>query len=52
MLSIIAYESTHTLSTQPAVPQDVKTVAHARKLQLADLKTHSQEDIPVDSLWW
>ena len=45
-----AYESTHALSAQPAVPQDVKTLAHACKLQLADPKTHSQEDLPVEIL--
>jgi len=45
-VTITAYESTHSLSAQPAVPQDVKTSAHARKLHLADPKTHSQEDVP------
>jgi len=50
MVSMTAYMSAHTLSTQPAVPQDVETVAHARKLQLAGPKTHSQEDIPVEIL--
>ena len=32
MVSITAYESAHTLSAQPAVPQDVKTLAYTRKL--------------------
>jgi hypothetical protein len=50
MVSIMAYESDHTLLAQPPVPQDVKTLASARKLQLADPKTHSQEDIPVEIL--
>jgi hypothetical protein len=49
-VSITAYESTHALSAQPAVPQDFTTFAHARKLQLADPKTHSREDIPVEIL--
>jgi hypothetical protein len=50
MVSITAYESTHTLLAQPAVSQDVKTLAYAHRLQLADPKTHSQEDIPVEIL--
>jgi len=45
-VAITTYESTHALSAQPAVPQEVKTLAHARKLQLAEPKTHSQEDVP------
>jgi hypothetical protein len=49
-VAITAYESTHALSAQPTVPQDVKTLAHARKLQLADPKTHSQEAAPVEIL--
>jgi len=47
MVSITAYDSTQALSAQPAVPHDVKTLAHARRLQLADPKNHSQEDIPL-----
>jgi hypothetical protein len=34
------------LSAQPAVPQDVKTLAYASKLHLADPK--AQEDILVE----
>jgi hypothetical protein len=49
-VSITAYESAHALSAQPVVPQEVKTLAYARKLQLADPNTHSQEDIPVEIL--
>ena len=49
-VSITAYVSTHALSAQPAVPQDVTTFAHARKLQLADPKTYSQEDVLVEIL--
>jgi hypothetical protein len=49
-VSITAYESAHALSAQPAVPQDVKTLAYTRKLQLADPKTHPHEDIPVEIL--
>jgi len=48
--TITPYESTHALSAQPAVPQDVKTLAHVRKLQLADPKTKSQEDVPGEIL--
>lgn len=36
--------------TQPAVLLDIKTLAYACKLQLADPKTHSQEDVPVEVL--
>jgi hypothetical protein len=50
MVSITAYECAHELSAQPAVPQDVMTLAYARKFQLADHKTNSQEDIPVEIL--
>jgi len=50
MISITVYENAHVLSAQPTVPQDVKTVAYAHKLQLAEPKTHSQEDIPVEIL--
>jgi hypothetical protein len=49
-VSITAYESTHALSAQPAVPHDVTTLPHACKLQLAEPKTHSQEDVPVQIL--
>jgi len=49
-VAITAYESTHALSAQSTVPQDVKALAHAHKLQLAEPKTHSQEDIPVQIL--
>jgi len=48
MVSITAYESADTLSAQPAVLQDVKTLAYTRKLQLADPK--EEEYIPVDFL--
>ena len=50
LVSITAYESDQVLSAQPPVPLDTKTLASARKLQLADPKTHSQEDIPVEIL--
>jgi hypothetical protein len=50
MVSIIAYESAHALLAQPAVPQNVTTLVYARKLQLTDPKTNSQEDIPVEIL--
>jgi hypothetical protein len=49
-VAITACESTHALSAQPAVPQDVKTLAHTRKLQLVDPKTHLQEAVPVEIL--
>jgi hypothetical protein len=47
---ITAYERTHALSAQPPVPQDVTTLAHARKHQLADPKNHFQEDVPLQIL--
>jgi hypothetical protein len=50
VVSITAYESTHALSAQPSVPQNVKTFASTLKLQLADPKTHSHEDIPIEVL--
>ena len=49
-VSITAYESTHAFSSQPAVSQDVTTLGHARKHQLADPNAHSQEDVPVEIL--
>jgi hypothetical protein len=50
MVSITAYESAHALSAQLAVPQDVTNLEYARKLQLADPRANSQEDIPVEIL--
>jgi len=49
-VSIIAFESAHVLSAQPAVPQNVQILAYARKLQLDEPKSHSQEVIPVEIL--
>jgi hypothetical protein len=49
-VAITAYQSTHALASQPALPQDVKTLSLARKLQQADPRTHCQEDIPVEIL--
>jgi hypothetical protein len=49
-VAITAYESTHALTAQPAVPQDVKTLAYSRKLKLADPKTNSPDDVPVEIL--
>jgi hypothetical protein len=40
----------NALSAQPAVLQNGKTLAHARKLQLADPKIYSQEDVSVEIL--
>jgi len=40
-VSIIAFESAHVLSAQPAVPQDVRILAYALKLQLDEPKSHS-----------
>jgi hypothetical protein len=48
--SITAYKSTRALSAQPALPQDVTSLAHACKHQLADPKTYSQDDVPVEIL--
>jgi len=35
---------------QPAVPQDVTTLAYSHKFQLADPKANSKADIPVEIL--
>lgn len=48
--SITAYESAHALPAQPPVPQDFKTLASARQLQLATPKTHSHENILIKVL--
>ena len=56
-IPISAFESTRTLSPQPAVPQEVRTLVHGRRIQLADPKTDSLEDLPFeifiggDSYW-
>jgi hypothetical protein len=47
-VSITAYESAYPLSAPPAVPQEVRTLAYTRKLQLADPK--GEKDIPVEIL--
>jgi hypothetical protein len=49
-IPINAFESAHTLSPQPAVPQEVRTVAPGRRIQLADPKTDSPEELPVEIL--
>ncbi|KAJ4430543.1 hypothetical protein ANN_19131 [Periplaneta americana] len=41
--SITGFESTHAFCPQPAVPNDVKMLAHTRKLQLADPKGHTDD---------
>jgi hypothetical protein len=49
-IPISAFESAHTISPQPAVLQEVRTLAHGRGIQLADPKTDSLEDFPVEIL--
>ena len=34
--SLTAFESTHAFSRHPVFPHDIKTLAHTRKLRLAD----------------
>ncbi|KAJ4437633.1 hypothetical protein ANN_17778 [Periplaneta americana] len=46
---ITGFESTHAFSPQPAVPHDVKMLAHTRKLQLADPKDHTDDmNLPIE----
>ncbi|KAJ4425764.1 hypothetical protein ANN_27387 [Periplaneta americana] len=46
---ITGFESTHAFSPQPAVPHDVKILAHTRKLQLADPKDHTEDmTLPIE----
>jgi len=49
-LSQSAPSRAHTLSPQPAVPQEVRTIAHDRRIQLADPKTDSIGELPVEIL--
>jgi len=44
----MAFESTHAFS-YPAVPHDIKTLAHTRKLMLAD-PPGASEDLPIEIL--
>ncbi|KAJ4430558.1 hypothetical protein ANN_19146 [Periplaneta americana] len=47
--SVTGFESTHVFSPQPAVPHDVKMLAHTRKLQLADPKDHTEDmTLPIE----
>ncbi|KAJ4447847.1 hypothetical protein ANN_09855, partial [Periplaneta americana] len=49
--SITGFESTHAFCPQPAVPHDVKMLAHTRKLQLADPKDHTEDmTLPIEIL--
>ena len=47
--SLTAFESTHAFSHHPAVPHDIKTLAHARKLRLAD-PPGDPENRPIENL--
>jgi len=47
--SLTAFESTHAFSHHPVVPYDIKTLAHARKLQLADPPS-DPENLPIEIL--
>jgi hypothetical protein len=44
-----AFESTHAFSHHPVAPHDIKTLAHARKLQLAD-PPGNPEDLQIEVL--
>ena len=46
---ITAFESNHVFCTQQAVPHDVRVLAYARKLQLADPKC-GDEELPIEVL--
>ena len=47
--SFKAFESNDAFSYHPAVPHDIKTLAHTRKLRLADPPGDS-EDLPIENL--
>jgi hypothetical protein len=47
--SLTAFESTHAFSHHPTVPHDIKTLAHTRKLRLADSLDDSG-DLPIEIL--
>jgi len=47
--SLTDFESTHAFSYHPDVPHDIKTLAHTRKLRLADPLGDS-EDLPTEIL--
>ena len=49
-IPISAYESAHTPSPQSAVPKEVGALARGRRMRLADPKTDSLEDLPVEVL--
>jgi hypothetical protein len=46
---ITAFESTHTFCPHPTAPCDITTMAHTRKLQLADPR-EGDRDIPIEVL--
>ena len=46
---LTAFESTHAFSHHPTVPHDIKTMAQARKLRLADPPDNSG-DLPIEIL--
>ena len=45
--SLTEFESTHAFSNHPAVPQDIKSLAHTRKLRLAETPGES-ENLPIE----
>jgi len=47
--SLTAFESAHAFSHQPVVPHDIKTLAHARKVQFAD-PPGDPENLPIEIL--
>jgi hypothetical protein len=46
---LTAFETAHAFSHHPVVPHDIKTLAHDRKLQLAD-PPGDPENIPIEIL--
>ena len=47
--SLTAFESTHAFSHHPVAPHDIKTLAHARKLELA-VPPGDPENLPIEVL--
>ena len=47
--SLAAFESAHAFSCHPVVPHDIKTLAHARTLQLPD-PPGEPENLPIEIL--
>ena len=49
-IPISAFESVYSLLPHPAVPQEVRTMAHCRRIKLADPKTNSLVELLVEIL--